>query len=122
MHLILFQLSVLPLTMCRHLISNLWNTYIGKIIPFYDMTKYHIAIGYTLMVLLFATIVVFIMFFGTLCKSGAQPFCAKFKSEIIITGYVIFIVSGESFKFFIHNIPTPHNLRRCRCIYAYRDL
>ena len=96
MHTILFQLAILPLTMCRLLISNLWNSPLGKYFPFNEMTKCHIALGYTLVFLLFATIVVFLMFFGVLCNSGAQAFCDKFKTEIIITGYVIFVVSLPS--------------------------
>jgi hypothetical protein len=92
MHTILFQLAILPLTMCRLLISNLWwNSPLGKYFPFNEMTRCHIALGYTLVFLLFATIVVFLMFFGVLCNSGAQAFCDEFKTEIIITSYVIFV-------------------------------
>jgi len=91
MHTILFQLTIIPLTMCRLLISKLWLSPIGDYFPFNEMTKFHIALGYTFIFLLFATIVVFLMFFGVLCNSGAQAFCDKFKTEIIITGYVIFV-------------------------------
>ena len=98
MHTILFQLTIIPLTMCRLLISKLWLSPIGNYFPFNEMTKFHIALGYTFIFLLFATIVVFLMFFGVLCNSGAQAFCDKFKTEIIITGYVIFVVS----LFFLH--------------------
>lgn len=39
MHAILFQLAILPLTMCRLLIASLSKTAISKIIPFNDMTR-----------------------------------------------------------------------------------
>ncbi len=56
------------------------------------MTKYHIFIGYTLVILLFFSTVVFLMFFGVLCANGDQGFCDKFTSEIMITGYVMFVM------------------------------
>ncbi len=93
MHAILLQLGVLPLTMCRLLIANLWNTPLGRYIPFNEMTKCHIAIGYSFMVLLFGTSIVFVMFFAVLCDNGEQMFCVKLRNEIMITGYIIFVVS-----------------------------
>ncbi len=93
MHAILLQLGVLPLTMCRLLIANLWNTPLGRYIPFNEMTKCHIAIGYSFMFLLFATSIIFVMFFAVICNAGEQPFCVRLRNEIMITGYVIFVVS-----------------------------
>ena len=40
MHAILYQLAILPLTMCRLLIANLSQTFVSKIIPFDEMTRY----------------------------------------------------------------------------------
>ncbi|GFH55317.1 hypothetical protein CTEN210_11793 [Chaetoceros tenuissimus] len=91
MHAILYQLAILPLTMCRLLIANLSGTFVSKIIPFDEMTRCHIGIGYTFAFLLLITIIVFLMFFGTICSSGDQNFCKKFTTEIMITGYVIFV-------------------------------
>lgn len=90
MHAILFQLGALPLTMCRLIISKASMTFLGSVIPFNEALKCHIAIGYTLVFMLFMTIVVFLMFFGVLCSDGNATFCANFTSEIMITGYVIF--------------------------------
>ncbi len=90
MHAILFQLGALPLTMCRLVISKASSTFLNSIIPFNEALKCHIAIGYTLVVMLFLTIIVFLMFFGVNCSDGDAAFCAKFTSEIMITGYVIF--------------------------------
>mmetsp|Transcript_1290 Transcript_1290/g.1741 ORF Transcript_1290/g.1741 Transcript_1290/m.1741 type:complete len:155 (-) Transcript_1290:2502-2966(-) len=39
MHAILYQLAILPLTMCRLLIANLSGTFVAKIIPFDEMTR-----------------------------------------------------------------------------------
>ena len=90
MHAILLQLGVLPLTMCRLVISKASATFLNTIIPFNETLKYHIAIGYTLVFMLFITIIVFFIFFGLNCADGDQTFCSKFTSEIMITGYVIF--------------------------------
>ena len=90
MHAILFQLGMLPVTMCRLIISKASSTVFNDVIPFNEMLKCHIAIGYTLVFMLFCTIVVFLMFFGVNCSDGDDAFCAKFTSEIMITGYVIF--------------------------------
>lgn len=83
---ILFQLGALPITMCRLIISTASNTFVNTIIPFNEMVKSHIAIGYTLVVLLFFTIVIFVTFFAVNCAD----LCKNFTSEIMITGYVIF--------------------------------
>ncbi|GFH55403.1 hypothetical protein CTEN210_11879 [Chaetoceros tenuissimus] len=91
MHAILYQLAILPLTMCRLLIANFSETFVSKIIPFDEMTRCHIGIGYTFAFLLLVTIIVFLMFFGVVCNSGDQNFCKKFTTEIMITGYVIFV-------------------------------
>ena len=90
MHAILFQLGALPITMCRLIISKASRTFLNSVIPFNEALKCHIAIGYTLVFMLFLTIVVFLMFFGVNCSDGDTSFCAKFTSEIMITGYVIF--------------------------------
>lgn len=92
MHAILFQLGLLPLTMCRLIISKASNTFVNTIIPFNEMLKCHIAIGYMLVLMLFFTIVVFLMFFGVNCADGDQTFCTNFFTEIMITGYVIFLL------------------------------
>ena len=39
MHAILYQLAILPLTMCRLLIANFSKTFVSKIIPFDEMTR-----------------------------------------------------------------------------------
>ena len=91
MHAILFQLAVLPLTMCRLIISKASRlNVLSSVIPFNEMLKCHIAIGYTLVCMLFLTIIIFLLFFGVNCVDGNQAFCNKFTDEIMITGYVIF--------------------------------
>ncbi len=44
------------------------------------------------MILLFMSTIIFLMFFGVLCANGDQGFCDKFTSEIMITGYVMFVM------------------------------
>ena len=107
---ILFQISVLTHTMCRHSIFSLWIISIGKLIPYNDITKYHIALGYTIIMLLFTTIVVFMTSFGTLCNSGTQDFCRRFKYEIIIVGYIIFIVLMTVGATSIFRFKIPHRM------------
>ena len=77
MHAILFQLAVLPLTMCRLSIASLSDTFLCRFLPFNRMTDYHIAIGYTLVIFLLATVSIFFMFFGVICNSGDDSFCRK---------------------------------------------
>jgi hypothetical protein len=93
MHAILLQLAILPLTMSHLAISEGSQTFLKRFIPFNDLLKYHIRVGYCFMVLLLGTTLVFISFFGVLCANGEQKFCDNFTSEIMITGYVIFSVS-----------------------------
>ena len=80
MHAILFQLAILPLTMCRLSIATLSRTSFSYFIPFERMTDYHIAVGYVLVIFLLATISIFFMFFGVICTSGDTSFCAKVSS------------------------------------------
>lgn len=76
-HAILFQLAVLPLTMCRLSIASLSDTFLCRFLPLNSMTDYHIAIGYTLVIFLLATVSIFFMFFGVICNSGDDSFCRK---------------------------------------------
>jgi len=69
MHAIPFQLAVLPLTMSRLLVSTLSSTYLSEYIPFNEMTKCHIALGYALVLLVITTTVIFIC--------GDVSFCSR---------------------------------------------
>ena len=57
--------------------------------------------------LVFISTLLFLTFFGLLCSDGDEEFCAKMRSEIMITGYVIIglllIVGGTSYA--RHSIP-----------------
>ena len=77
MHAILFQLAVIPLTMCRLSIRSLSSTFLNRFVPFDSMTQYHIAVGYTVVIFLVSTTAIFFMFFGVICNSGDASFCAK---------------------------------------------
>ena len=50
-HVILFQLAVIPLTMCRLTIVHASGTFLKRLIPFNHILKSHIAIGYGIVVL-----------------------------------------------------------------------
>lgn len=99
MHAILLQMALLPLTMARHSVAMLSETFVAKLIPFQRMTAMHIHLGYTMVTMVFLSTVLFFIFFGQGCAqqhSGREPtpggvktFCDKMKSEIMCTGYGI---------------------------------
>ena len=100
MHAILFQMALLPITMCRRNLATMSdNAYLTTIIPFNRITGMHIHLGYTMVFIVFLATIVFFTFFGLLCseqKAGIEPapngentFCEKFTSEIMCTGYGI---------------------------------
>lgn len=100
MHAILFQMALLPLTMARSTVAYVSQTYFGKkFIPLHKVVAMHIHLGYTMVGFVFASTVLFFVFFGQGCadqKSGKEPspggvqtFCKKMTSEIMITGLVI---------------------------------
>lgn len=70
MHAILFQLSLLPLTMSRLSISRLSSSILEKIIPFNRMVQFHIHLGYTMVSIVILATVFFFIFFGILCADG----------------------------------------------------
>ena len=90
MHFILFNLALIPLTMCRFIITKASKTFLKSFVPFHESTKVHIALGYITTFLLVVSTITFIAFFGTLCSDGQQSSCDKLTSEIMISGYIIF--------------------------------
>ena len=100
MHAILFQMALLPITMCRRNLATMSdNAYLTTIIPFNRITGMHIHLGYTMVFIVFLATIVFFTFFGLLCSEqkadiepapgGVNTFCEKFTSEIMCTGYGI---------------------------------
>ncbi|KNC84175.1 hypothetical protein SARC_03597 [Sphaeroforma arctica JP610] len=94
MHSLLFQMSLLPISMCKYFITVLRSTRFKRLIPFDYFVRAHIYLGYQMGIQLIVSLVVFVLFFGSLCakyKAGTEPvnFCARFGEEIMITGYVI---------------------------------
>ena len=100
MHALLLQMAIIPLTMARHTLGALSNTFVQKFVPFNRVTDMHIWIGYTFCSVLFASTGFFFLFFGIMCqdqKDGYEPqgplmtntFCEKFVSEMMLTGYAI---------------------------------
>ena len=109
MHAILFQMALIPLTMSRYSIAWLSRSecFIDKFVPLNRMLRIHIHLGYTMILIVFLAVIFFFTFFGLLCSDGDQSFCDKFKSEIMITGYVILVmllIVGFT-SFFRHKIP-----------------
>eukprot|EP01134_Creolimax_fragrantissima_P004739 CFRG4739T1 len=118
MHSLLFQMALLPLSMCKYLITVLRSTRFKRLVPFDYFVRAHIYLGYQMGIQLVVAFIVFVLFFGTLCakhkkydfpprykcecttcfrdtsKAGTEPvdFCAKFGDEIMITGYVILVI------------------------------
>lgn len=89
MHAILFQMALIPLTMSRLSIAFASNTALNRFIPFNRSQRIHIHLGYTWSIFVLLSTTFFFTFFGILCADGEQDFCDKFKSEIMITGYLI---------------------------------
>jgi NAD(P)H-flavin reductase len=89
MHAILFQMALIPITMCRCSISTLAESAVNKVIPFNRALAMHIHLGYMMIIIVFFATIFFFIFFGLLCSEGEQAFCDKFTIEIMITGYCI---------------------------------
>ena len=100
MHAILFQMALLPLTMARQSVAALSRTYFGrKFVPLHKVVAMHIHLGYVMVSFVFASTILFFVFFGQGCaqqKSGKEPtpggehtFCHKMTSEIMATGLAI---------------------------------
>jgi len=105
MHAILFQMALIPLTMCRTSIAKLSGSGLNRFIPLNRAVRIHIWLGYVMISIVCLATLVFFLFFGLLCIGGPsypgdEKICAKFTSEIMITGYVIFafllIIAGTS--------------------------
>jgi predicted ferric reductase len=112
MHALLFQMALLPLTMCKYSVMQLVQSPLRNYIPFNRITRMHIHIGYVLVGIVFLATLFFFTFFGMLCqeqkdgteklgKRGERTFCLKFVDEIMITGYCILgfclILAGTSY-------------------------
>jgi predicted ferric reductase len=101
MHVILFQMALIPLTMSRLSIATLSESFIDKIFPLNRALRMHIHLGYILIIVVVLATIVFLTFFGLLCSDGEQAFCDKLTSEIMITGYNIMvfmlIIGGTSY-------------------------
>ena len=118
MHVVLFQMALLPLSMSRFSIAVLSDSWVGKIFPFDRVVDMHIYLGYLMVVLVSLATIVFFIFFGMLCeeqKLGLEPlppdgertFCTNFQTEIMSTGYgiiaALLIIAGTSYL--RHTIP-----------------
>lgn len=96
MHAILLQLTLIPLTMSKALISRLAAVPLfGGGFPFARVLNLHVQLGYTFCILMVAATALFFGFFGKLCvdhRAGEDPLdgCAKMRTEIMVTGLVIF--------------------------------
>lgn len=111
MHAILFQMALLPLTMCRFTLAQLSTTIMRNYLPFNRITAMHIHLGYTMFTIVFASTIVFFIFFGHLCeqqKKGLEPtpngeftFCDKMSTEIMNTGLgilgTLILIVGTSY-------------------------
>ena len=100
MHAILFQMALIPLTMCRFSLATLSDSLVDRFVPLNRMLWIHIHLGYTMVIIVFLATLFFFTFFGLLCSRGEEQFCAKFRSEIMATGYAILgfllIIAGTS--------------------------
>jgi predicted ferric reductase len=88
-HAILYQMALIPLTMCRFSIAALSQTSVNRIVPLSRAQCVHIFMGNILVGVVFIATVSFLIFYGTLCIDGEQEYCRKLNSEIMWTGYSI---------------------------------
>ena len=67
MHFVLWHFALLPLTMARGTLTALeYNVpVLRRIVPFGALTRFHIALGYEVTVVMMIATAVFIIFFGT---------------------------------------------------------
>jgi hypothetical protein len=89
-HVILFQLALLPFTMCRVSLTYLAShcKWLYRFLPLDQMVRMHIYLGYVVVVLVALATALFFVFFGYMCTND-ETFCDKFTSEIMCTGYAI---------------------------------
>jgi len=94
MHSLLYQMIMLPLCMCRNLLTYARGTCFNRYLPLDDIISVHKFLGYLMTGQVLVAFLLFVGHFGTLCswyKSGNEKVdgCAKFTDEIMVTGYVI---------------------------------
>jgi hypothetical protein len=102
MHVILFQMAILPLTMCRYCIAalggsnnNSISTILNRFIPMNRMLYIHIHLGSCMIVLVFLASALYLSFFSILCLVyDDQEYCTKLTSEIMCSGYAILACLG----------------------------
>jgi hypothetical protein len=68
MHAILFQMALIPLTMARHSLATASTTFLSQLVPFRRVTAIHIHLGYTLVIIVVLSTILFFIFFGQLCS------------------------------------------------------
>ena len=89
-HAILFQMTILPLTMCRLTIAKLGRyDLFCRIFPLDRILHYHIFIGYIMIFLTTFAGCLFLTYYGNLCAYDDEDYCDGLASEIMITGYYI---------------------------------
>jgi len=88
-HAILFQASLIPLTMSRFSIAALSETFLDRFIPLNRAVRIHMQLGYAMVLIIVLAALLFVAYFGALCGQGEQVYCDGLKSEIMITGYAM---------------------------------
>jgi len=76
MHSLLFQMALLPLTMCRYFATELRTTRVNRYLPLNSMVAFHKYMGYMMAGQLTFLVGLFFLHFGTLCaahKAGKEP-------------------------------------------------
>jgi hypothetical protein len=103
MHVILFQMALLPLTMAKYCIAALGSgggsssicCILNRFVPMNRMLNMHIYLGSCMIALVFVASTVYITFFSVLCLVyDEQEYCTKLSSEIMCSGYAILACLG----------------------------
>ena len=99
MHAILFQLALVPLTMCRSTLAWLsTSSPLRGVFPFEHILQFHIFVGYLFCTIMVLSVIFFFIFFGKVCSdhlNGRDPadLCRNFSREIMFTGYGILVAT-----------------------------
>lgn len=101
MHVLLFQMALLPLTMCRVSLSYLNQTSFKKVLPLNNILAVHIYLGYLVVGLSLMVTITYLAYYGILCEdegtgddnnADGTNYCYKVSTEIFLTGIAMMVL------------------------------
>ena len=107
MHVMLFQMTLLPLTMCRFLLTQLSLTPLKRVLPVNEMLGAHAYIGFVTVALSLLVTSSYLIYYGVICQregTGLDDdhddmevregtnYCRKVTAEIFLTGVAMMVL------------------------------